>query len=89
MKRQRGIASVVCLALLFIFLTACAKDMPSIVKIPVPVQCPEPPPVIRPHLPLMPANPAPDEYVRLIEISLETVMGYAEKLEKLLEGYRK
>ncbi len=67
-----------------------AVTMPSVVKIPVPVQCPEPPPITRPHLPIasLPTTPTPDQYVRAIESSLEILIGYAERLETLLNGYK-
>lgn len=83
------VSLLICASWLF---AACAPAvrLPEIVKIPVPVQCPEPPPLIRPHLPIasLPVNPSPDQYVRAVESSLEALMGYAEELEKLLGGYR-
>lgn len=81
------------IALLAIVLSACtpAVTLPTVVKIPVPVQCPEPPPFTRPRLAIaaLPDKPAPDQYVRAVESSLDALMGYAEELETLLGGYRR
>jgi hypothetical protein len=67
-----------------------AVTLPTIVKIPVPIQCPEPPSVTRPHLPItsLSAAATPEQYVRAVETSLEALMGYADQLEQLLGGYR-
>jgi len=68
-----------------------AVTMPARVEIPVPVACPEPPPVTRPKLPIatLPPNATADQYVRAVEGSLEALMGYSAELERLLDGYRK
>lgn len=76
-----------------LLLAACAPavTLPTTVKIPVPVQCPEPRIIPRPHLAIatLPDKPAPDQYVRAVESSLEALMGYAEQLEKQRNGYRR
>lgn len=78
---------------LCVILPACSPSvrMPKIVKIPVPVTCPEPRTFVRPHLPIadLPEGPGADIYVRAVESSLVVLIGYANELETTLGGYRK
>jgi len=71
---------------------ACAPavTLPTVVKIPVPVPCTPPPAIVRPQLAIttLPGKATPDQYVRAVESSLEALVGYAEELEKYLNGYR-
>ena len=74
-------------------LAACtpAITLPTVVKVPVPVECPAPPVIVRPKLAIadLPPKPAADVYVRAVESSLEALMGYTEELETLLNGYKR
>ena len=64
--------------------------LPGVVKVPVPIRCPAPPPLQRPLLPVESLSLAAtaDQYVRAVETSLELLMGYASQLEIIVDGYR-
>jgi len=60
------------------------------VRVPIPVPCPEPPAVVRPTLPIfkIPKDAPPSEVVRAYAVSFQLLIGYAESLETILDGYR-
>ena len=70
-------------------LAACSIQ-PKIVQTPVALPCPPPPAAVRPHLPAadLDAYAAPDQVMKALLASLETLKGYAAELEKVLDGYR-
>ncbi len=74
---------------LLVLVAACAT-VPKSVDIPVAVPCPAPPRVARQHLPITDLRPgdSPDNVIRAYAVSVEELVGYAEELETILDGYR-
>lgn len=70
-------------------LSACAAPVETL--IPVATPCPQPPPLIRPHLALqdLPPVAAPSEVLRAYVITVEQLQGYACELETIINGYRR
>lgn len=60
------------------------------VEIPVAVDCPAPPALMRPALPLadITADSSPADVLRAYAATVEALMGYSLELEELLAGYR-
>ena len=60
------------------------------VEIPVAVDCPAPPAIARPALPLadITADSSPADVLRAYAATVEALMGYSLELEGLLDGYR-
>lgn len=61
------------------------------VRVPVPVPCPIPPDVARPELPIFKVGmgATPQDIVRAYAVSVQLLIAYAERLELILEGYKK
>ncbi|RQW89943.1 MAG: hypothetical protein EHM79_02230 [Geobacter sp.] len=68
---------------------ACAA--PTETLVPTAIPCPQPPPLIRPHLALQDLPPvvAPSEVLRAYVITVEQLQGYACELETIINGYRR
>lgn len=60
------------------------------VEVPVAVDCPAPPPLVRPALPIADLTPdsQPADVLRAYAATVEALMGYSVELEVLLNGYR-
>ena len=60
------------------------------VEIPVAVDCPAPPALMRPALPLadIAADSSPADVLRAYAATVEALMGYSLELEGVLDGYR-
>jgi len=76
-------------AVLFLLATGCAGTPTALV--PVATPCPQPPPLVRPHLAIQDIKPvaAPAEVLRAYVVTVEQLRGYAEELEIIINGYRK
>lgn len=74
------------------FLAGCASE-PVIrtveVEVPVPVDCPAPPAIARPVLPIAELAPdsTPADVLRAYAATVEALMGYSIELEEVLKGY--
>ena len=82
MKRYALVAAM-------LFLCACSHQ-PDLVEVPTALPCPPPPAVARPHLPAadLDAGTPPDQVMKALVASLQTLTGDATELEKLLDAYR-
>lgn len=60
------------------------------VEIPVAVDCPAPPALARPSLPIADLEPdsTPADVLRAYAATVEALMGYSLELEGVLDGYR-
>ena len=60
------------------------------VEIPVAVDCPAPPAIARPALPIAGLTPdsQPADVLRAYAATVEALMGYSLELEGVLDGYR-
>lgn len=81
---------IITLFCLLIFLAGCASSPPAEVRIPVPVQAPQPPEVSRPHLPIadLKKGDPPPLVERAYAASVKALQGYAGQLEQIIDGYR-
>lgn len=88
MKRQK---ILILLPLLFIGCNPAKVyiDRPVVVKVPVPVPCPEPPKVPRPVIKPLPPNATHEQVTEAALRAMLEVMGYADQLEVILDSYRK
>lgn len=70
-------------------LLGCAGTPTALV--PVATPCPQPPPLVRPHLAIQDIKPVavPAEVLRAYVVTVEQLRGYAEELEIIINGYRK
>lgn len=81
--------------LLFLPLLAGCTSEPVIrtveVRVPVAAECPAPPSLVRPALPIADLTPEsqPADVLRAYAASIEALMGYSQELETVLDGYRK
>lgn len=90
-RARRVIARLAALAAL----SGCASD-PIVstrtveVQVPVAVECPAPPTLARPSLPIKGLTPQSDpaDVVRAYVTSVEALQGYSIELETVLDGYR-
>lgn len=66
----------------------CAPVKPQVVYIPA--QCPAPPSIVRPTLPLetLPEPATPDQVAGACLASIELLKGYAAQCETILTGYK-
>lgn len=71
-----------------VWLAGCGHT--EYVRVPVAADCPEPPAVTRPTLPIaeLDEHAAPATVVRDYAATVEALKGYARYLETILEGYR-
>ena len=80
--------------LLFLPLLAGCTSEPVIrtveVRVPVAAECPAPPSLVRPALPLadITADSSPADVLRAYAATVEALMGYSLELEGVLDGYR-
>jgi hypothetical protein len=92
LARLAWLASAV-IGLLMALLTSGCAPAPVIIpnESPIPLSCPVPPPIERPALPMASLSPAssPAARERARAASLELLGGYVQRLETLLDGYRK
>jgi len=60
------------------------------VRVPVAAECPAPPSLVRPALPIADLTPEsqPADVLRAYAATVEALMGYSLELEELLAGYR-
>jgi len=87
----------VSIALLVLFLAGCdpmrVKTEVVYVDKAVPIEVPPPPTVERPKLVVWELTPEQEqdigELVKAYKISIKQLQGYAEQLERILDGYRK
>lgn len=77
-------------ALLIALLATGCATLPATVEVPVAVPCPAPEHAVRPRLSVGSLRPdsTPSEVVRAYAADLVAVIGYAEQLETILDGYR-
>lgn len=78
------------LLLVALLISGCATE-PVTVRVPVPTECPPPPPRQRPYLPVgdLTETSSPEQIMRAYRATIEVLGGYAEELEFQLDGYRK
>jgi hypothetical protein len=87
-------------ALLLALLSGCAHTPAQLPPVPkVVAECPEPRQIVRPRLPISDLTPEKmkglsqsqvvEEIIRSGTMSMEILIGYAEELEAIINGYRK